>query len=99
MEETSLDDFLDHGSPDATEAAGEAEGSGTTRGTERRVENVPETTGEPDTGQRPDGTGSATPAVTAAWSNEPAGCPECGEPTAWRWAQDDEMVCAECKVW
>jgi hypothetical protein len=92
MEETSLDDFLDDGPPDATEA----EGSGPTRGDERRVENASETG---DAGAGPDRTAAATHTVTAAWSSEAGACPSCGEPSAWRWAQDDEMVCADCKGW
>ena len=38
----------------------------------------------------------ATP--TARWASE-AVCDACGTAVSWRWRDDDDYVCADCKSW
>ncbi len=101
MEKTSLDDFV--ASNRATESGEETEGEA-----EPSDEQTTEKAGDAiDASAVPAAdidTDSETgkpelPVVTASWSAQGEPCSECGEPSAWQWAQDDVMVCPECKRW
>jgi hypothetical protein len=107
MEKTSLDDFVtgdraaesdDPTENEDEETAMDAESSGesgTREGdvTDESVAARADTDGDPEAG-RPE-----VPTVTAMWSADAEACDECGEPSAWRWAQEAAMVCPTCKEW
>lgn len=91
MEETSLEDFLETGSRREELDTADRDDRAATPGTGDGVDEA-------------GGTGAASnpspsPAVTAAWSPAGGTCSACGEDVAWRFRQDDELVCPDCKDW
>ena len=97
MEETSLDDFVAADRATASEGKSERAEHGAETGegaSDVTIDDAP-APAEPDT----EGGPPEQPTITAAWSDDADPCPACGEPATWRWAQEDAMVCPDCKEW
>jgi hypothetical protein len=56
-----------------------------------------------DGGTDPDPTptagASTEPVATAAWTPDGEACADCGTVVAFRWRDDESLVCEECKEW
>jgi hypothetical protein len=108
MEDTSLDDFVSADRATAAEDEPDGAAEAAERGSEPSstasdvgpsdVSDASPAVGA-DAGTGTEGEWPEQPTVTAAWSGDAAPCPECGEPSAWRWAQAGAMVCPACKEW
>ncbi|MFC6753156.1 DUF7573 domain-containing protein [Halorubrum tibetense] len=107
-EDRSLDEFADDAAEDAesndrpaNDGTQAADGEGVDDGEQGEAsEGV--NNGKPvDEGSEPPlDPGETDPATsTSAWTTGGAACDRCGERVTRRWADDDDLVCPDCKTW
>lgn len=105
--DSTLDDFVDGGSDEASEATAE---TGASEVPEQSAESE-DSTGEGSTDSTGEGSDDANPVTpsgsesvdpaeaTYRWTGEGARCDGCGSHVERLWRDDAGLVCGECKEW